>query len=610
MYKAIAVTFLLLFAGLLAQGQTLYKISGRVTNTRLEPIAFVSIQLAQVQEGTVTKEDGSYVLMVKEGTYDMMLSIIGYKPQNIRLTVTQDYQQNVILEDEDAKAMEDIVIRVKLKDRSEEYIRNVIQNKDAIVAAAGAYSVNMYIKAIQQDSAISKKERAKTDTTLFHGYADLENMAMAEISMKLDYESEQRMKEQRLGVKKLGAADNLFFMSATEGDFNFYNNLVKVPSISQTPFLSPLSYSGLLAYKFKTLKTERINGRRVFTISVKPRQISNATVEGEIVIQDSSWAVLRTNFRFPSYHLTEYDFFEVSQEYSFVDNKAWLLTQQQFNYYAKSNKRRLSGQTLIVYKDYQLNRQFSRRHFGVEISATAQQAYEQDSSFWETVRAVPLTDKEVQYIRYRDSIYRVTHTESYLDSLDAANNRITWKKILLFGSTFYDRRKERTWVLPPAISLYAPFQFGGGRLQLSTYHFKRYQSRKDLSLYSEISYGFRNKDVNGSMKVQRMYNPFNRGFYMVDLHRGFDMIYQGDSPLNQIKRSSYFLNNYLAAGHGLEIFNGFTIYTEALAAIRQSVAGYKTNDMLDSLFKKHYIDYEPVPFNPYNAFYTKATLKY
>ncbi len=101
----------------------------------------------------------------------------------------------------------------------------------------------------------------------------------------------------------------------------------------------------MLAYKFKTVSIKNENGRKEFVISVKPRQLSNATVEGEIIIADSSWVILHTNFSFPKYHLPEYDFFEVEQDYHFVNDKAWMVTRQQFTYYSKAGKKTVSGNT-------------------------------------------------------------------------------------------------------------------------------------------------------------------------------------------------------------------------------------------------------------------------
>ena len=140
-------------------------------------------------------------------------------------------------------------------------------------------------------------------------------MAMTEISLKLDYASEQKIKEERVGIKKSGNSNDLFYLSATEGFFNFYNNLVKVPGLSTAQFVSPVSYSGLLAYKFKTLKIEKRGAYKWYTILVKPRQLSNATVVGELTINDSSWTIEHTRFSFPKFHLPQYDFFEVEQWY-------------------------------------------------------------------------------------------------------------------------------------------------------------------------------------------------------------------------------------------------------------------------------------------------------
>jgi hypothetical protein len=45
------------------------------------------------------------------------------------------------------KSLSEVVVRGKMKDRSEEIIRNVIKHKDDILGAAGPYSCNVYIKS-------------------------------------------------------------------------------------------------------------------------------------------------------------------------------------------------------------------------------------------------------------------------------------------------------------------------------------------------------------------------------------------------------------------------------------------------------------------------------
>jgi hypothetical protein len=607
--KSLILSILVLFFGVASQAQA-FTVFGKVTDSKMEPLAFATIQVKELGIGTTTKEDGSYSVNVEVGQYNLVVSMIGYKTQVVNIVVNKDYPLNIVLEEEQ-KNMEEVVIKAKFKDRAEEIIKNVIRHKDDIMAASGDFSSKLYIKAIQQDSSLRKKDRSKTDSTFFQNRdVDLQNMAMAEIVTHLDYASDLKIKEERMAVKMNGNTDGLFYLSATEGNFNIYNNLIKVPRISEVPFLSPISYSGLIAYRFKTLKIERKDGHKYYIIQIKPRQISNVTVEGEVTIQDTVFAITHARFSLPSYHLIKYDFLEVDQQYQFIQNKAWMLTREQFNYYARSNKEKLSGQTLVVFSDYELNKQFSRNHFGTEVSSTAQAAYEKDSSFWKTVRVEPLSDKEVRYVRYQDSIYHVTHTKSYLDSLDNANNRITWKKMGFIGQTFYNRDKERTWVLPAAISVYEPFQFAGARIHPSIFYYKKYPSRKDITILADVSYGIRNRDFNGGLRLTRLYNPFNRAWFFVEVQRDFDHIYEGDAWINQIQRSSYFLNNFFSAGHNGELVNGLTLHLQADYALRRSVVGYKTNPRADSLFGDFLDNNQPVGFEPYNAFYGLVRLEY
>jgi hypothetical protein len=602
--------FLLTCSGSAAQ---FFKVHGKITNNKLEPLALASVQVKELQTGTVTREDGTYELKLEEGKYDLVISMMGFKSQLVTIVVDREAVHNFIMEAEEAKNLAEVTVRGKLRDRSEEYIRNVIRHKDELLAAAGPYSCTVYIKAVQEDSSVKKKKGKQVPDSLRKEdpNADLQHMAMAEIVLKYDHENDNRVKEERTAVKKRGEPESLFYLSMTEGDFNLYNNLIRSRVLSEVPFLSPVSYSGLAAYKYKITHTKIVGKHKVYTISVKPKQLSNVTVEGELIISDSNWVLLKARFSLPSYHIPEYDFFEISQEYSFINDKAWMISRQEFTYYSTHGKGKLSGKTVASYLDFEFNKKFPPKHFGVEISATAQQAYDKDSLFWEKTRTEPLTSKEIRFIQYKDSIYRATHSKTYLDSIDRLTNKVTWKKLLLFGQSFYDREKERTWYFPALTSLYQPIQFGGARLQLGAGYNRIYKSRKTLSVSGDISYGFRNKDVNGNIGLSKMYNPFNRAFYRFEAGRDFEYIFEGDAWINMIKRSNQFLNNAIGIGHGAELVNGLFLYTDFDIALRRSLSNYKTNSKIDSLFDDLLDGNNQAPaFEPYNAAYGKIRITY
>jgi len=609
--RQMLLSVMLLSLACLAQAQN-FTLTGRVTNAALEPVAFVSVQIKEWKTGTTTNESGTYTFQLEEGKYDLIYSIVGYKTQVITLTITKNYVQDIILE-EDKAMLQNVIIKGKYKDPAVDIIKNVARHKDSLQAAVGAWSCKMYIKAVQQDSASrpKKKPKATKDTTLTaKPDPEIAGMAMTEISLTLDYASEQKIKEMRLGVKRFGSSYDLFYLSATEGFFSFYNNLIKVPGLSTAQFLSPVSYSGLLAYKYKTTKIETKGGHKWYTISVKPRQMSNATVEGQLVISDSNWTIVYARFSFPKFHLPQYDFFEVEQWYDTGATTNTLLAKQQFTYHSKNGRNKLSGSTTVTYANYEVNKQFAKNYFGPEVSATTEEAYKRDSSFWQSARTEPLTPKEVKFIQYKDSIYRVTHTKQYLDSIDRLINKFTWKKLLLTGQTLYNRTKERTWQLPTLPTFYEPFAFGGSRISPAVSYFKTFKSRKNISIFSDVSYGIRNKDLNGSFRLSRLYNPFNRGFYGVSLKRGFENIFDGDAWINLLKRSNQYLNNAFGLYHGVELKNGLFLYTDIDVAMRTSLSNYKTGSIIDSLFGSEFENNQAIAFESYNAVYGKIKLTY
>ena len=595
---------LLLWSGLIrAQEHT---IKGRVINTGAEPVPYATILVKGHPLGATTKGDGTYELSLPAGTYQLLVSIVGYKRGEVALTVP-DSTEKVIVLTEEAQNLSEVVVRAKTRDRADEIMEKLVRKKDSIQGAPGAYSYKVYTRAVLQDSgskAPSKRalNRQKED--------DQPGMAMAEVLSRVDVGGRTRVKEERLAVRGNPAAKGMFYPSPTEESFNLYDNLISVPALSPTPFLSPVSKGGLVAYKFKTIRVQRSKTHRIYTLSVKPLGVTNATVEGEITVSDSAWVILHARFRLPSYHLQEFDYFEVEQDFGFIDNQAWMLTRQQFTYYTKGGKKVYSGQTVASYSDYEFNRQFDRRHFGSEVSATAQQAYERDSAYWQSVRTAPLSEREARHVRYTDSMAVVTKTEAYLDSMDRVVSRVTWLKLGLFGQSLHDHKKERTWHFSPLASLYQPFAFGGGRIAGYAYLDKIFPSRRQLKINTELSYGLRNNDINGNIELYNRYDPFHSGYYSVSAGRDFAFIYEGDAWINMIKRNNIYLNNWVGAGAGRELVNGLVISADAQLALRRSVADYQTGRLVDSLLGDKLENNQAVAFDPYNAVYGKFRLQY
>lgn len=586
-----------------------YLLSGKVTDAQLEPLSFVTVQIKGMQIGTRTDENGRYEFQLEEGEYELVFSLIGYKKQSIKFIHKKNGKpQNVILQS-DANNINEVKVISFKKDKAEEFIRNVIRKKDSIQEAARTYTTNVYIRATEENEfSLSKKKREKlSDSALAVLESKLPQMSMSEVSIQLDYAYPNKVKEKRIGVKNRGNTENLFYLSTTNGDFSLYNNLVKIPALSQTPMLSPISYSGLIAYKYKTISVVKKKNYTLYTISFTPTKLGNALIEGEVEIVDTCWAITNARFTLPKYHMPEYDYFEAVIKNDFVDEKAWLPVRQEFNYLTKNGKNKSSGRTVAVYNDYKVDTAFAKKYFNNEVSSTTIEAYKKDTNFWNEARKEPLTQNEVKFIIKSDSIYRATHSQVYLDSIDKQRNKITLLRVLFLGVENYNRKKERTISIAPLISSYRPLLPGGTRIGASVGVFKIFENKTSISTNIDATYGILNRDIMGTLTFQHIYNPFSQGYYVVNAGKTFDLVFSGDAWVNLFKRSNIYLKNTLELEHGLELMNGLVLRNTVEFSERKSINDLTLSRKFDSLFN---FENEPIDFDPYNAFYATIKLEY
>ena len=575
-----------------------------MVDQRGEGLPLATVEIKQLQVGRMVKDDGRFEFQLERGRYDLVVSLVGYKSRIVSVYIHDQPVHEVIqLVLEDA-ALGEVVVRVKPRDRAEELVRQLIRDKEARGLPLSNYSQRVYIRAQEIDSALllRKEKDSSSSADPFAG------LSLTEVYLKVDQGEGNSIREERLGVKQQGNRSGLFYLTTTDGRFDLFENLIKAPALSQIPFVSPVSHSGLLAYRFKTIKIDRTQRPRIYTISIKPRALSNATVEGELVIRDSTFELLSARFELPKAHVPEYDRFEVEQQYDRLGDTLPVMIRQTFRYETKVKGGKRFGETIAHYTDHEPAKTFARKYFGDEVSRTDQRAYEQDSSFWKQVRGEPLSIQQRQYQLYQDSLQQVRQSDAYLDSVDRVLNRITWPKVLVFGQIFNDHRKERSWVLPPITALIQPISFGGTRLRLAGAYRKTFTNRKTLNVEADLSYGFRNQDVNGSISMQRKYDPFRKGQFGVKAGRNFEFIYAGDAWVNVLKRSNIYLNSGLEMNHEIELFNGLTLMNQVELAWRRSVSNYKVSNNADSIFG---IPNEPaVDFQPYNAVYNEMKLFY
>lgn len=179
---------LLMCIGLTSSAQV-YKLKGKVTNSKMEPLSYVTVQVKEEQTGTRTDENGIFEFKLETGEYELLFSLLGYKKEIIKLIHQNNTTQvNIILKESTNDLGEIKIVNFK-KDRAEEIIKNVIRQKETISSAAKTYTANVYIKALQENATQGKKKQTLniSDSAKQAQYKqELAQMSMSEISLQLD----------------------------------------------------------------------------------------------------------------------------------------------------------------------------------------------------------------------------------------------------------------------------------------------------------------------------------------------------------------------------------------------------------------------------------------
>ncbi|MBK7097473.1 MAG: carboxypeptidase-like regulatory domain-containing protein [Sphingobacteriales bacterium] len=97
----ILLFYILIFINLSVSAQE-YKVVGKITNTRIEPLAFATVQVKNTRNSVITKENGSYSLNLPNGIHELVVTMIGYEPLTLEIIINKSsVVQNIILEESD-----------------------------------------------------------------------------------------------------------------------------------------------------------------------------------------------------------------------------------------------------------------------------------------------------------------------------------------------------------------------------------------------------------------------------------------------------------------------------------------------------------------------------
>ncbi len=598
-------------------------LSGTILDERNIPIPFAKIYAKNNAElRTVADAKGYYELRLFVGEYFLVINSTGYLERETYVMINdQDIIRDVQLFPATVKDLEDIEVSAKKSNPGREIMLKVVKKRDQINPWNYPHSVEGYIKAtetLDKKEKEGKKKGDKKEDTDVNSIEDpfdeerkkqaafAESMNLVEVQFTRYFSPPNDVKEVRNAYEKRGNDQNLYYTTTVKSNFNFFENLLQLNDLHQSPVSSPISGPGILSYKYRLEEQYEENGQIINRIKIIPRSTSTSTLEGYIWVVDSLWLIQKLELTMNKGNLLIYDYFTIRQTFEHPGDSLCILVKQELDYGVKYKDQTSTCKTTADFSNYKFNSGFSNKFFGNELSITEKEAYEKDSAFWSQTRTVSLTEQEKAFILAKDSIRDYQNRKEYTDSIDLIFNKVTALKVLWFGVDHRNRAKKSQWTISSIAATSRPLYIAGPRIAPSFYYFKKWDDQRTLDSYTEMSIGILNSDIKGQTYWRYLYDPFHFGRVSIDLSHDFDVIRSYDAITQIYKRENFIETTQGSINHDYELFNGFYCEVDLSYAQRKSLEGYKFLDIFDNAIPNS----DPTEFEKYQALIGEMTLRY
>ncbi|MEN9348107.1 MAG: hypothetical protein RLZZ77_1618 [Bacteroidota bacterium] len=395
--------------------------SGRVLDEKTkEPLAFVAIGEVGSTRGGYSDIDGKFAIEVSGNGAQLRMALVGYDEKTV-VFAGQDPQDYFLKSN--SYNLSEVVIRPG-ENPAERIMKKVIAERDANNPEGDrSFNYKSYNKFVFTTDIDSTKLAAKAqqDTSMREMakfFAESHLMLMESVTER-KYSPPGRTVENILANKISGLTSPDFAMLATElQSFSFYTETFKVNDIN---YLSPLASSAVRKYLFILEDTTFVGLDTVYTISFRPRRHFNfEALKGQLFISTNGYA-LQQVIAEPN-EQEEGINIRIQQNYNRISNK-WFPYQLNVDMTlpgASVNGVPMKGEGRSYVSDVNFDLDFSKRDFGPIVLMMEKDAKVKTDAEWDSLRFVPLNEKEKNTYRFIDSLGKEANLDKKVKMLEMA----------------------------------------------------------------------------------------------------------------------------------------------------------------------------------------------
>ena len=548
------------------------QITGRITDTKQNPLSFVSVYLDKTVAGTISNDNGNYELNIKKtGDYSVVFQFLGYKTIKKSVSIASfPFQLNVILEDEKIILDE---ISISTKDNpANKIIRSVINNKDKNTDKLANYTASFYSRGLS-------KIKDAPDKILGQGLGDFGGgldstrsgiIYLSETISEIAYQKRpKKFKEKITASKRSGKDNGVSFNRAEDANFNFYDNNIQFA----TDLVSPISSNAFVYYRFKLEGTfYDKNGKLINKIKVIPKRKNDRVFNGYIYIVEDDWALYGVDVSVTGaqINIPALDTLTLKQDLNYSEeNDSWVLISQSIAFKVDFFGFKVDGKFSYVYSNYKFTPDFTKNTFSNEVLTFAKEATKKDSLYWNDIRPVPLTREEGKDYILKDSIKVVRKSKKYLDSVDVKRNKFNLLSPIT-GYTYSNSYKKWAVSFNSPLGSLAYNTVKGWNASTGVRYFKRLNDKgKWINTGVTLNYGISEKKIRPVFFLTKKWNNLERPRFSISGGITTPQ-FNNRNPISSLNNTVYSLvrkENYLKIyeqtfgkiEYSQEVTNGFSM---------------------------------------------------
>jgi hypothetical protein len=506
--KKITLLFLLFITSI-----QIAQVKGNITDTKNQPLSFVSIYLDKTVTGTTSNDNGDYVLDIKKkGNYTIIFQFLGYKTLKKNITISSfPFQLNVKLAEESVK-LSAIFISTK-NNPANAIIRNVIASKEKNTDRFAAYTANFYSRGLTRIKDAPEKFLGQSMGDFGGGLDSTRTgiIYLSETISEIKYQKKPKKFKEKIIASKVSGQDNgVSFNRAEDSNLNFYNNSIAVLN----DLVSPISTNAFSYYDYKLVGTFYDKNKKLINkIAVIPKRKNDRVFSGFLYIVEDDWALYGVDLTTTGaqINIPVVNLLKVKQNYNYSDKiEGWVLISQTIDFDIEFFGFKANGKFSYSFSNYNFSPNFAPTTFTNEVLTFEKQATKKDNLYWKTLRPVPLTTEEVKDYKIKDSIKVLRKSKRYLDSVNKKQNKFSLLSPIM-GYTYRNSYKKWAFSFDGLISNFNFNTVQGFNTTLGLSYFKRQNDTgKWWNAGVKVNYGFSDKRVRPTFSFTKKWNDISR----------------------------------------------------------------------------------------------------